>query len=342
MNIRELILKDMPNNLNDLEKARYVYLKLGDIVDFSTKYNNTSLDEMGLMYTSNIDVTNIKNNQVNCRFWVQIYSSILTELGIENTINGGGHQCVLFKANGKVWFADATTGKYTDLARIKYGDETTNFGIALRQNFNDDYNAINLLDEESNFDSIDSKFDFYIERKEKLRMLKERLSILKTSDPLMTKCIMLFKMVGELKSGYYEARDFLYTIEKCVLTEEEISRVHVVPLKKTKNDLEVDIIDVIYVYDDGYRYFLMEPNKPIRRVTKEEIIEELPKKGYGIDKDKKIPNIDYYKIFIPGEKSKEELSYKISKNNIFSYILSKFKKESDYSEGYNKHTITRR
>ena len=49
MNIRELILKDMPNNLNDLEKARYVYLKLGDIVDFSTKYNNTSLDEMGLM-----------------------------------------------------------------------------------------------------------------------------------------------------------------------------------------------------------------------------------------------------------------------------------------------------
>ena len=95
MNIKELALKDMPNNLDDLYKARYIYLKLPDYLSFSTKHRNTSEYEMGMMYMANIDATNIKNNQINCRYWSQIYSSILTELNIENKIIGEEqHQCV--------------------------------------------------------------------------------------------------------------------------------------------------------------------------------------------------------------------------------------------------------
>ena len=50
MKLKDVILNDMPDNIDEIEKARYIYLKLALYVNFSTKYQNTSLDEMSKMY----------------------------------------------------------------------------------------------------------------------------------------------------------------------------------------------------------------------------------------------------------------------------------------------------
>ena len=132
MNIKKIILDDMPNDLDDLAKARYIYLKLADYVNFSTTFQNTNIDSMAKIYNTKVDIENISSN-ITCTMWAQIYSSLLNEVNISNEIVNEGHKYVRFLFNGKIWVADATYGRYTDLARIKYGDSTHNFGVALKQ-----------------------------------------------------------------------------------------------------------------------------------------------------------------------------------------------------------------
>ena len=91
MNIKESILNDMPVNLNKLEQARYIYLKLGTIFSFSTKFNNTTEKEYLSMYTKKYNIEDIDSNQLICKLWSLLYSELLTYIGIENKIVKSGH-----------------------------------------------------------------------------------------------------------------------------------------------------------------------------------------------------------------------------------------------------------
>ena len=51
MNFLDKIINEMPENLNNLEKARYLYLRIGLIFNFSTKLNNTTENiQSNMMY----------------------------------------------------------------------------------------------------------------------------------------------------------------------------------------------------------------------------------------------------------------------------------------------------
>ncbi len=336
MNIQELVLKDMPDNLNDLEKARYIYIKLGLLLNFSTKFNNTS-DEMSIkMYNmSNIDITNLPSNQVICTTWSIIYSKLLDIVGVENKIIKQGHKSVGFKYNDQIWIADATGGNYIDLSRIKYGDETARFGLAYYQDEIVDDAWINYTPESIKLiRSIDKKLNLNIDKKNSLIEFKKFIDKIKSGElltevesystsPILTKLEMFFAKVGVLSDGYYEAKDFVFEFEDEILTREELKNVKSVELKRTNKDYEVDIIQCISVYEnEEYSYYLLAPNLSICKVPKEKII-ALSALGYSTEKD--IPGIRPLRRFVPGKISKKGIKYILVK-------LTKYEEIKMYDE----------
>ena len=322
MNIVDEVLKDMPENLNDLEKARYLYLKLGMMLNFSTKFNNTTDEMYFKMYRDNTDIKNLSTNQVICRLWAKIYSSALTKAGVKNQLVDLGHEFVIFEYNNKIWNADATIGNYTDLSRIRYGDNTEKFGISISQDIEkpkpyiyNDENTIKLIEQ------IDKKFNFYQLRIEEYKKIEEKLSTLKDSNSsTKEKMEFLFNALGILNDGYYESKDFVRRIESKYLNEEDYKNVGAVELKRTNKDYEVDIVQCIYVKNnDSYSYYLLSPNLKVKEIDKFELI-KLAILGYGIE-DKKIPGVDYPKKFERGKRANTLLKSILIKTSVSPTLI---------------------
>lgn len=325
MTLKEKIINYMPTNLTELEKSRYLYIELGKIVSFSTKFQNTDDLNFSLMMSQEVDIDKFNKNQVNCVIWSQLYSQLLTSVGIKNEIINEGHKYVEFYADGKRCVADATYGTYTDLARIHNDDDTCNFGVALFKNKHS--NTISY--DEGNMQliqNIDSKLGYNTDEKENVMELKELLKTIRDGsfsitnitngseidDDLIFKMEYLFSKLGVLKAGYYESKDYVRNMESYMLSEEERQRVKGVELKRTNDNHEVDIVQCLYVYGkDKIRYYLLTPFQPIRRVSKEELC-RLAVLGYGID-DKTIPGVDFPKKFERGIISNKRI-YKIYQN----------------------------
>ena len=321
MKLDEYILKNMPPNLTPLEKARYIYLQLGMILNFSTKYQNTSTIEMIHMLTEGISITEPKYNQVICSAWSKIYSDLLNKVGIENTILNETHMYVIFKIDNKIWLADATYGATMDLANIRYGRETIYFGPSSAKSLDEerahvvmDYDSYNAINE------MDKKFPFYQERKENYNNLILTLQdISKMAIPTKEKLERVFDMAGVMSSGYLESQSHIKILERYALTKEEFTKVKGNNLKRTNKNGEVDIVQCISLEENGnYYYYLLAPNLHIRRVEAKDLI-KLALMGYGIE-DKSIPGIIYPKNFVRGKVSKKSLKYKLYKKMVGDLI----------------------
>ena len=303
MNIKNILL-DMPKNLTEIEKARYIYLKLGLLLSFSTKYRNTTSEEFVKMYIEEVDLENFNIHNTFGKNWAIIYSYLLDCVKIPNDIISNKEiECVRFMVDNKYWIANATYGNYTDLSRIKYGDNTSNFGVAQQQARNKKNSLIDTYDSSMRLlEKIDKKITFYSERKEKLKRIK---TILSQNNNIVfnpkKKIEMIFDTVGELSNGYYEAKNFIQSMEHKYLTMEELKYIHKVELKRTLKNKDVDIIECTCIENDNnnnYDYYLLAPNLPIQKVSAKEII-NLSLLGYGID-TYKIPNIIYPRNFNRG------------------------------------------
>lgn len=293
MNLKKLILDEMDKK-DDLTNARYIYLKLGEYLTFSTTFPNTDVDTMNKLHKKEVDIENV-DSEITCNMWADIYSKLLTEVNIENQVINEWHQYVKFKIDGKTWVADATYGTYTDLARIKYGDSTERFGVALKQGYEPSI-YVNIMDPDNKkLESIDNSFEFYVKRKKKREDLMKTLAKVKDLEiPLKEKMDYIFNFIGKLEYGYYEASSFVYEIEKEVLTKAELELVKATELKK--NSSSVDIINCITVKGNGYHYYLLKDNLPIKEVTPTNILKLAMFGGYGID-EKKIEGIDIPRKF---------------------------------------------
>jgi len=323
MNIKASILNSMPNNLNKLEQARYIYLKLGLLFNFSTKFNNTTSGEYANMYTKKYDTDKLKNNQLICKLWAKLYSELLMEIGIENSVVNFGHEYVSFRIDGVMWIADATNGNYSDLSKIKYGDDTSCFGISYVQKtrLEEGGTARNTPEDIKQIDEIDKKFDDYYKIKLAHRKLVSDLNNLKDMNfTIKEKMEYLFSKVGRLKDGYYETKEYLKSLEYEMLSLDDFTHITGTELKRTNKNKEVDIVQCITVNENGvYNYYLVAPNQPVTRVEPNDLI-RLSILGYSID-DKSIPGIDFPKKFIPGKVSSKPLKYKLFKDSIPKVIL---------------------
>lgn len=340
MNLGKEILNNIPSDLSDLEKARYLYLELCKRVTFNTTFQNTDVSNFAYIYNKKDDVFNINSNEVICRSWSSFYSQLLTSVGIQNRIVNRGHQFVQFIIDGKKWVADATYGSYTDLSRVKNSDETNGFGYSAYQALDNDYNFISFeKDYISLIDSIDKKIGYIGDKSKDLVELKKYLLGIKdglysidnnvTNDNLNYKLDYLFSLIGKLNNGYYEAKDFVYDLEKYLFTDSELSQIGAVELKRTNKDKSVDILQCIYTKTGIPSYYLLAPNLPIRRISSTQLL-SLAVKGYGMDEGKKIPGVNYPKLFVPGKIFKQS-KFALLKENLF-------KTQDNYFEAYtSKH-----
>lgn len=328
------IISSVPSDLNKLEIARFLYIRLGTMFSFSTVFNNSESKVFYKMMVDKIDAKTFKSPQVNCNYWAQIYSQLLTYFGIDNKIVHCGHKFVKFYIDNFIWIADATYGNYTDLARIQNGDETSSFGLSIDQINDRESNAIyNTKDSISSLNNIDVKFG-YDKKKKNVKIFKQLLNDIRdgkvdiASSDIISKMDFLVGSVGNLSIGYYEAKDFFYNLERNLFNEDELKRIGATELKRTNFDNSVDIIQCIYVNtDNGYDYYILCPNLPVKKISSDDII-KLSVYGFGLD-EKVIPNIDYPKNF---KKSKsfnfsKLLSLSSSYDNVRVYNFSQEKQQ---------------
>lgn len=315
INVIEQIFNKMPNNLTQLGKARFLYLESCRLFTFSTKFQNTDDASFVRMYTQKVDAAKLETTEVNCRMWSQVYSQLLDKANIKNTIVDNGHQHVKIYIDNEEWIADSTYGNYTDFSRVKNNDRTSGFGYNLYQGgkknvISIDEKYINMLDD------IDKKIGYNNDQMEELMEFRNLLTNIKNGsfdinelsvepikDKLVFKLEYLFSHLGKLNCGYYEAKDFVFNLENCLLGSNEFKCLKAVELKRTNKDKSVDILQCIYTLGDNPNYYLLAPNLPIIKISESHLM-NLAVRGYGLDEGKQINGISYPRDFKAGKISK--------------------------------------
>lgn len=342
----EEILKLVNSDYTPLENARMMYLELAKRLCFNTTIRNTDRFHYGELYDKKINPKCYDDVEVICTIWVQLYSYLLNSIGIKNEIINQVHKYIEFYIDDIRWVADATYGNYTDLSKIKNGDYTNYFGIAECQNENHT-NSIKYNESFEILKELDKKFNSYMESIEKNKKLINTLIKIKNgsidlkkiysnfyitkNDEIILKLEYLFKKLGRLNDGYYESKNYVYYLEKKLLTDEELNHVGSVELKRTNRDLTVDLVQCIYVYcNHNFSYYLLKPNLPIIKVNEKDL-SILGFYGYGVD-EKNIPGIIFNNQYLRCKKSdKNYLGMILYKNSpIYQYSLSQKKKKDNY------------
>lgn len=154
------IVEKIPEDLDDISKARAIYLKLNQNVTYSDQYyalnklektskDATLFEKKADIYNKKFDIENMDSNKLVCNNWSNIYKELLEKSGFDSSkINVigkdviGCHKYVTVELNNnKILLADATNNidSMTDLAASKYGLTTHGFIIA------DKYDYENLV-----------------------------------------------------------------------------------------------------------------------------------------------------------------------------------------------------
>lgn len=84
--LRQALISDMPNDLTDLEKAVYIYIKMCKVLTYDDEYyalNQKGLASAKHRFVEHVSEINLQNNRVVCYEFNIIYAKLLSELGIK-------------------------------------------------------------------------------------------------------------------------------------------------------------------------------------------------------------------------------------------------------------------
>ena len=136
----EDIIKDIPQNLSKMEKARYIYINLCKQVSYNPNYIMThSLDDKRIIFDEDVQLEKWTKNEVICSTISKLYQQLLDKVGISSEViymPGGeylGHMFVSFEIDGKNYYADPTH----DILKSKKGFQTKCFGTMPYQSEDD-------------------------------------------------------------------------------------------------------------------------------------------------------------------------------------------------------------
>lgn len=270
------IKNSVPSGLSKLEIAWYLYIKCGYSFCFDTKINNTSSDVRYRLLNEIINPKLFDEIQINCYTWAQIYSSLLNEFGIANKIIKYWHSYVNFFIDGVIWVADATYGFYSDLSRIQYGDKTKSFGPCIYSDTNSNIvtNDTDFILEDINKKLGYSKKNFALNLKEFLYSIKNddiHKFILCDDDVTVSKLKFIFSKVGSLSFGYYESKEFIFELERILLSHSDFDKITSIELVRNNSINNIDILQCICVKTcNGFIYFILCPNQPIYQIYPED------------------------------------------------------------------------
>lgn len=123
------LLQSIPEGLNQIEIARFLYIELGKYFIYDDEFvSSEDMNRRQEIASKNID--DIKNNKVVCFTLSRIYTELLNRCGIQaetyyipadpNNPKDLGHACTKITIDGKVAFPSLIL----DLTNIKVGFKT--------------------------------------------------------------------------------------------------------------------------------------------------------------------------------------------------------------------------
>ena len=314
----EKIIKDMPKNLSDLEKAKYLYMEIGKVLSYKLEfkycYDNRFQEDI---YEEVISIEDIEKsdyqNKINivCSQAGKIIQEALKKVNIKSYLFGYepgefNHIDVIANIDGKSYCLDIAL----DLANIQKGFQTT--GFALKSKLYDGTKCDTLKKEE--IKKIDEKLGYCkngMYMNDVINMIKQELnndenikSFMKKENPslnnikitkdmiLKYKIDFIYKYMKnnleeENKMNIYEVRAYYRNIFRSILTAEEILKNNNYDFYynedgKIKNSSisEYDFKDelIYYIYNDKKRGYEKISNDDLKEISKNITFYELKPK----------------------------------------------------------------
>ena len=144
--LRREILNGLPEDVSDLEKCIYVYIKMCKLLVYDESFFALNQSDKALKKYQDINYLNkinLYNNKVVCYIFNAIYAKIINDLGVKFEMNvnplvefGGGHANLMFRDGKFLVQADAVASIFNgDLTRAKLNQELNGL-VCLNKNEN--------------------------------------------------------------------------------------------------------------------------------------------------------------------------------------------------------------
>lgn len=320
--LKSAILENMDNNLSDLEKAIYVYIKLCKILTYDDEFY--AVNQQGIIalrhenpeMTANITPT---NNKAVCYEFNSLYAKFLDEFKIKlttkTTSNGiyKGHTNLKFRAGKFLVLADSVKSILKcDLVNAKLNKPLTGI-VCLNENIktcDEFYDTVShiygLIAEEEN--TIVNQEDETYE--EILRQYEEVSSTSLSFDKKLE--IMMRKVIDSGMQGV-DSIAYILQLRKIIFSQQE--REHNIKASvvrdniNNKKDKVATVSVILTVNPDDYnknifnnQYYMFHPNYPLT-VLSLELIDEMFREGI-------LEYIGKHYLEIPGVQKRDEVNDK--------------------------------
>ena len=299
------ILKEMPEGLTDLEKSRWLYIKLGKLFTYDMNAFYLREEKLGDKYNQKVDIRNLESTHLICKPINEIYIDLLKELSIKAELIEVSHNYEFNHVGTRVEFNDGLiifTDLTLDLYRIQTGMRTLNFAYTSPGS---DYDILSKrelreIDNKLGYTFrgvyLDDFIDFVsgeLKNPEKVqRYLLNGKSIneVNTAEIVSKKLNFLLKHVLPTDLGYVESRNLLLEVLGKCLTNEEQSCVKQYDLVKDKVDGSVEFTNCIKINDEKEEFFYVKlPDSNMERKSVRDV-ERLFENGWKNKQKKKIIN----------------------------------------------------
>lgn len=302
------IIENMPKNLTDIEKVRYIYLEIGKIISYNVEYRHCIDTRFAKdIYDEKITIGSIerKNYQnkiiLVCKQASEILNETLNEINIKSKCIGleeGNqyHVDVLVSVNNKKYSLNIIR----DAANIQKGLKTIGFATTKKT-----YNGINCdTITQDDLRIVDQKLGYcknnmYMD--EAIFILKEEMKNVENikkyilqenpnlSDEKISKDIILKYKIDFIfryiknnlnekdKMGLVELRGFYGRIFKEILLKSERDKIKIFDFYHKKNnkinystiyEIKLEKENVYYIYDDDQRKFIKITKEKLQEISK--------------------------------------------------------------------------
>ena len=319
--LEQKIISNMPEDLSDLEKAMYIYIKMCKTLSYDEEYyavnqkGDAVEKHQDLKYVSEITLDNPK---AVCFEFNVIYTKFLHDLGINFQSNyknmigevyGDGHVELDFRVGKYLVHADSvTTILGGDIVRSKLnqpiiGLTCENLNLKTKEEFNNSLNKVyTLINEEDKnnkkpADTIENLLEEY-------KNLTENVQKLKIKD----KFNILMEKIASTELKGIDAYYYILKMKKIFFTPDE--EVDNLSFNLIRNNLPMDedktasVIGIFTVNDYSFNeyemlndYYLVNEAMNVSKISKDEIAEKFDSGEYDYIKktDSGIPGVLTYR-----------------------------------------------
>lgn len=301
------LLKDMPQGLTDLEKARWLYIKLGKKISYDMMAFYLKGNLLAEKYNLQTDIHSLEDTTLTCKPMSNVYIDLLNELGIKAELVQLGDSFEYNHVATKIMFEDGLVilaDLTFDLHKIQTGMRTLNFAYTAPGNEYDMLTKKELKDIDDKIGYtykgiyLDDFVDFVSEelkntdKVERYLLQGRKISECSMTEIISKKLDFLLEHVLPSDLGYAESRNILIDIFEKSLTNQEFYCVKQYDLVKSGEDGNLEFTNCIKISENERTvYYAKLPDKKMRRYTSFEI-ENLFKNGWKNKKKKEIVEED--------------------------------------------------